>query len=160
MHEHELQQLFDRIADIPPFVVQAHDGALGEPRPWFTADARELQQLRTTASDLPRLRMVTAMMLGRWGRALAATKRVWQWHDRRLREWQAAQTIALHTPPEDEAQRKAWKAPSVAATEAHYRTRPEYSRLYQAVEEAQEAHTATQGVLDAWTAISEMLTKE
>lgn len=167
-----IRDQLSKLSMIPPFTVRAIDEATGQPRDWFFGGADTVQSLRCLDStDLSRIQALIGPELARWQRAAAASKRVWQHHDRALREWKAAKTLELTTPPagaeveEDEPEvagkkkdkKKVWKAPTVAVVEATYRTAPEYKTLNIAVERAEETYSVCLGIIDAWQTISRLL---
>lgn len=162
-----LRRELERLTQIPPFRVDAVDDSTGELRPWFYGSPADLFPLQfVDEMDRYRLQAATALMIARWSRAAAATKRAWQVRDRQLREWKSAQTVALSTPPpgaaveDDEdpkSKKKGWKAPPQWQVEASYRAMPDYTRLNVMVEQAEEAHQSCLGVLEGWQAVKRLL---
>lgn len=161
----EIHAAIVRLSNIPPIHVQAVDDASGEIKTWFWGRDADLQALRLAEGDRARLVALVGVELARWGRAAAATKRVWQVRDRVLREWKAAMIVAAVTPPpgadvENEGEKKkkgGWKQPPQWIVEASYRAEPDYPRLNSLIEQAEEAHTACLGVIEAWQALSRLL---
>lgn len=169
--EAQLRFQLEAIAQIPPFVVEAWDDQLGAPRTWFYGESAALKELAfVDYEDRMRVQAIAAVQVARWTRAAAASKRVWDYRERLLREWEAARKLEALVPPAGavleetesvvdgkKSKVKAWKAPAEWAAEAAYRARPEYSRLYRAIEQAEEAHSACLGVVEGWQTVSRLL---
>lgn len=170
-HMTQIRDQLNKLSMIPPFTVRAIDESTQAPRDWFFGGPDTVQALRCLDStDLSRIRALIGPELVRWQRAAAASKRVWQHHDRVLREWKAAKNLELTTPPagaevEEETEaaagkkdkKKTWKAPTVAVVEATYRVAPEYRTLNVAVERAEETYSVCLGIIDAWQTIGRLL---
>jgi hypothetical protein len=168
VNESEFQAARERLAaavsSIPPCSIDVIHPQTGEPVPWFWFDRAEFLALQTTVDALANedftndVRGVVAAQVIRWGRAEAAAKRVWSFHDRKLREWKAAQfTIARMKPAGADEK---WKQPSSDAIEATYRQHHNYGPLNAAVERAEEAHSTARSVLSAWETLGAMLARD
>lgn len=151
------------VGNIPPCAIEVIDPQTGEPAAWFWFGRAELDVLTAILDGLDTAERNNALVgvsaqIMRWGRAEAATKRVWSFHDRKLREWKAAQYVLARAKPANADEK--WKPPSEAAIEADYRRSPSYGPLNAAVERAEEAHTTARSVLSAWTTLGAMLARD
>lgn len=172
--EAAIRAQLDKLKHIPPFTVEAIDETTQQPRVWFFGGAGEIEVLRMIdAADRLRVFAMCGAEIGRWERASAATKRVWQYHESMYGQWKAALTVEYTTPPaaveaeeappaEGEKAKKTkaapeWKAPPEWQVEARYRNHPNYRKMNINVERAEEAHNTVLGIINAWETIARLL---
>lgn len=148
-----LDEHIQRLQNIEPFNVYSVSDA-GDVAPWYEVDGAIVQSLVVYPQDLPTQVSAISAQIMHWGRLTSQCKRVWEIEERLFRVWKAQQFLRLTMPPKDA---DGWKKPTVAATEATYRTDPDYNRLYNAVERAEEAYNSAMAVLDGFRAKRDML---
>jgi hypothetical protein len=77
---------------------------------------------------------------------------VWQIEERNYRRWRDGQILEGSQPPGDPEKAKDWKKPSEKKIEAAYRLLPEYHRLWESVERAEEAKNSCHNILEGFRA--------
>lgn len=157
MTDNGWQQYIQALLNFPDFAVEIIDPVTAEPRLWFRYTPDNLGAIQTVLQT-PQGPAVVAAELVFWGRAVAATKRVWQYRDREFRQWKGAITVEMLRPPKGEDGAK-WKAPAQYAIEATYRGAENYARLAALSEQAEEAHNTCLAIQGAWEALARSLAR-
>ena len=140
--------IIHRLQSLDPFTIQQVDPS-GNPSPWMQVTGPAIVAALVISPNLRAQVDAIAAEIAHWGRLCAQTKRVWQIHERRYRHWRSTVELKLLTEHE--------KKPTQAVIEATYRTMPAYDVFQTAIEEAEEAFSASQTIYEAFRTKAQIL---
>ena len=152
--ERNLDGYVQSVQGLPAVRVMRVDDTTGQVGPWFEITSDVARDLVIYEQTLGHQVQIIAGEINKWHRIAAQAKRVWQVREREYRIWRDAYVLALTDP---EGKPKEWKKPTVAQVEAEYRTEAGYVTYQEAIEAAEEAFTAIQGVVEGFRAKRDML---
>lgn len=122
--------------------------------PWYEVGPEIYRDLVLNEMNAPVEAAQIAAEIQKWGRLAALARRVWQIAERDFRAWRSAFFVTQMDPADKP---DGWKKPSKDLVEATYRVEPRYHELQIAVEEAEEAYSATEAVVAALKAKKDAL---
>jgi len=151
-----LDQYVARLQNMRSFNIYTIDEK-GNVGPWYEVGPEIVQELVIQNYDLATQVQSISAQIHFWGRMESQCKRVWQIEERNYRRWRDNQILEMAKPPSDPEAKKDWKKPSEKHIEAAYRQRPEYHKLWQASERAEEALNSCSNILEGFRAKKAML---
>lgn len=147
-----LDEILQKLQNQPPWNIprfQKNEAGTYEPIPWYDVTGTIVFSVALRDADLETQIEELSAQVQFWGRMEAICERAVEWHERALRVWKGAQTIALKSPPVGEDLR-GWKRPTDKEVEGAYRNRDEYQVLSEKIDEAREALISTKFVREAF----------
>ena len=151
-----LDQYIARLQNMRSFNVFTIDEK-GNVGPWYEVGPDIVKDLVIQDYDLATQVQVISAQINFWGRMESQCKRVWQIEERNYRRWRDNQILESSKAPTDPEAAKVWKKPSEKHIEAAYRQLPQYHKLWQASERAEEAFNASHNILKGFRAKKDML---
>ena len=148
-----LDEYVQRLQNLKPFNIYdiKDDGSV---EPWWPVTSEVVKDLLLYEQGLGHQVQIISGEINKWHRMVAQCQRVWQIEERKYRIWRDRLYLANIDPVEKP---KDWKKPTGAMLEAMYRTHDDYSLYYAAIERAEEAFNACQGIVDALRAKRDMM---
>lgn len=151
-----LDQYTARLQNMRSFNIYTID-AKGNVGSWYEVGSDIVQELVIQSHNLDVQVQTISAQVQFWGRMESQCKRVWQIEERNYRRWRDGQLLDAARPPSDPDAQKGWKKPSEKHIEAAYRQLPEYHKMWQATERAEEAFNACHNILEGFRAKKDML---
>lgn len=135
--------ILQRLQNMTPFnIYQVNpDGTVA---PWYNVNGSAVvSDLLLTDHNIREQVQTITGRIADWGRLAAQAKRVWSISERNYRVWRSTMYITIKNSEGKKTEKE---------IEATYRIHPDYARVYNEVERAEEAYNATLAILDAWKA--------
>jgi hypothetical protein len=152
--EELFSQYMARFQNLPPFNIHKMVDDGRATTPWYDVHPSEhvIPELVIDELNLAHQVQTVTGQIHKWGRLESIAKRVWQIAERRYRVWRSKFFLEKLSDPDVTI-----PTPKEKSLEAMMRLDPGYEEHQLAIEQAEEAHTATEHILSAWREKSRLL---